>query len=207
MRVSAMILASLAIISCSEKSVQFTEEDLTVVNRKIVDIDEEFNTIVLNNQLGDGLALVKNTTFDIGTIEIELKGENVQGKSFLGIAFNIENDSTYEAVYFRPFNFQSYKKIRREHSLQYIYHPKYTWRYLRTNNEGQFEAEFPRQPSPDDWFKVQVKVTAENVKVFDAETNLELLSVGRLTEQTSNKIALWTGHDSKGAFRNLKLKK
>lgn len=194
-------------VSCSEKIIPLTTENLNVVNREIVAVDKTANTVVLNDKLGAGLAIIEDVNFDVGTIEIELKGENVPGKSFVGLAFNIQNDSTYEAVYFRPFNFQSEEQIRREHSLQYIYHPKNTWRFLRTNYEGQYEAEFPRRPSPDDWFKVQIKVDNGRVYVYDGESNNELLSVERLTAQVSNKIALWTGFNSKGAFRNLKIMK
>lgn len=202
-----IIMLSLLVISCTDNSVQLHKDNLEVVNRDIVAIGQEPNTVALNAKLGDGLAILKDASFDVGTIEIELKGEDVQGKSFVGVAFNIQNDSTYEAVYFRPFNFQSQEKIRREHAMQYIYHPKHTWRYLRTNFEGRYEAEFPRQPSPNDWFKVKIKVDDNMVYVYDEESNTELLSVERLTEQVSDKIALWTGFNSKGEFRNLKLTK
>ena len=201
------ILLSIVLAGCSEHTVQLTEQNLILVNREILAIDEEANTIVLNDRLGDGLGIIKGVNFDVGTIEIELKGEDIQGKSFVGIAFNVQNDSTYEAVYFRPFNFQSEENIRREHSLQYIYHPKHTWRFLRTNHEGQYEAEFPRRPSPEDWFRIQVKIDSRNVHVYDKVSDTKLLSVERLAEQSSDKIALWTGFNSKGAFRNLKIKK
>jgi hypothetical protein len=202
---SLIIMLTFVIASCSNGIIQFSESNLEVINRDIEAIEKETNTVTLNAKLGDGLATIKDLNFDVGTIEIELKGENVPGKSFVGIAFNIQNDSTYEGVYFRPFNFQSKEKIRREHSLQYIYHPENSWRFLRTNFEGQYEAEFPRQPSPDNWFKVQIKIDDKKVYVYDVESNVELLSVERLTKQVSNKIALWTGHNSKGAFRNLKI--
>ena len=124
----------------------------------------------------------------------------------MGLAFNIQNDSTFEAIYFRPFNFQAEEKIRREHSVQYVFHPKNPWRYLRTNFEGQYEAEFPRQPSPDDWFSVRIAIDDKKVKVYDKESKTELLAIDRLSEQMSDKIALWVGHNSKGEFRNLKIR-
>lgn len=184
-----------------------TSDNLDVRNRDIVSVNSDPNTIALNNKKGDGIAIIKNLEFDQGTIEVELKGENNPGRSFVGIAFNIQNDSTYEAVYFRPFNFKSDEKIRREHSVQYIFHPKHTWRFLRTNNEGQYESEYPRQPSPDDWFGVQVKIDDKRVYVYDKKTNTELLSIERLSPQVSDRIGLWTGFNSKGEFRNLEIMK
>ena len=192
---------------CSSQTIQFENDNMDVINRDIVSIENSTNTLILNRKNGDGMAIINDLDFNEGVIELELKGENNPGKSFVGIAFNIQNDSTYEAVYFRPFNFQSDEKIRREHSVQYIYHPKYTWRFLRTNYEGQFESEFPRQPIPDEWFGVQVKIDNKKVYVYDQETNTELLSIERLTKQVSDRIGLWTGFNSKGEFRNLKIQK
>ncbi|GGG30888.1 hypothetical protein GCM10011344_34780 [Dokdonia pacifica] len=196
----------LTLIGCSNPFIQFENDQLEVINRDIVSISDSKNTLVLNNKKGDGMAIIKDLEFKKGVIELEIKGENNPGKSFVGIAFNIQNDSTYEAVYFRPFNFQSTEKIRRKHAVQYIHHPTYTWRFLRTNHEGQYEAAYPRQPLPDEWFGIEVRIDDKKVYVYDQETNTELLSVERLTKQVSNRIGLWTGFDSKGAFRNLKVK-
>ena len=211
MKKEILILATtiliFSLIGCSSQITRFENDNLDVINREIVSIDSSKNTLILNRNKGDGMAIINDLEFDEGVMELELKGENNPGKSFVGIAFNIQNDSTYEAVYFRPFNFQSDEKIRREHSVQYIYHPKYTWRFLRTNYEGQFESEYPRQPMPDEWFAVRVKVDDEKVYVYDQETNTELLSIERLTKQVSNRIGLWTGFNSKGEFRKLKIKK
>lgn len=211
MKKEILILATTILIfslmGCSSQITHFKNDNLYVINRDIVSINDAKNTLILNRNMGDGMAIINDLEFDEGVMGLELKGENIPGKSFVGIAFNIQNDSTYEAVYFRPFNFQSDEKIRREHSVQYIYHPKYTWRYLRTNYEGQFESEYPRQPMPDEWFAVRVKVDDEKVYVYDQETNTELLSIERLTKQVSNRIGLWTGFNSKGEFRKLIIKK
>jgi len=197
------LLLAIALTGCSERTVRLAEENLTLVNREILAIDNDSNAVKLNNSLGDGLAIIKDVNFDIGTLDVSLRGEDLKGKSFVGVAFNVQNESTYEAVYFRPFNFRSEEATRRAHSLQYIYHPKYTWRFLRTNHEGHYEGKFPRRPNPNNWFNVQVIVTADSVFVYDKETNGTLLAVERLTEQVSNNIALWTGFDSKGEFKDL----
>jgi hypothetical protein len=198
---------SLALMGCSSKLIHLANNNLDVINREIISNKSATNTLVLNRKIGDGIAIIKNLEFDEGAIELEIKGEDNPGKSFVGIAFNIQNDSVYEVVYFRPFNFQSDQKIRREHSVQYIYKPEFEWRFLRANHEGQYEAEYPRQPSPDDWFEIQIKIDDERVIVYDKKTNTKLLSIKRLTHQVSNRIAFWTGYNSKGEFRNLKVKK
>jgi hypothetical protein len=42
-----------------------------------------------------------------GTLEVDVRGKDVLQQSFLGLAFAGVNDSTFEAVYLRPFNFRA----------------------------------------------------------------------------------------------------
>ena len=205
-----VVLLTISIIiiltSCSEKEVKFNKEDLEVLNEVIISIDENTKSaLTLDAKPGGGMAVLKNINFNIGTIDIELKGENKPGKSFLGIAFNIQNDSTYEAIYFRPFNFRSNEK--KENAIQYISPPKNTWPFLRKNHKGQYEAEYPNPPLADDWFEITLKIDKDSVYVYDKKSNTELLSIKRLENQVSDKIALWTGNNSKGDFRKLSIKK
>jgi hypothetical protein len=196
------------LFSCSTKqNVKLDVENITLINREFDSINNpETGVISLDRQNSSGLAVLEDIDFKAGIIEVDLLGENLQGKSFVGIAFNIQNDSTYEAVYFRPFNFLSDEKIRREHGMQYIYHPEYTWRKLRTEYEGVYEAEFIDPPSPDDWFTMIIKVSSSKVEVLYKKTNSTLMTVERLTETKTDKIGFWTGYGSKGSFRNLKVK-
>ncbi|UGU17223.1 hypothetical protein LS482_04970 [Sinomicrobium kalidii] len=198
----------LCLTSCSEKEINFDKAHLELVNREIIATDEkEAGTLALNAKEGGGMAVIKNIDFDTGTIALALKGENNPGKSFIGIAFNIRNDSTYEAIYFRPFNFKSDKSASREHSIQYISPPQYTWEFLRTRHEGVYEAAYPDPPSPDEWFEIKVKIDSNKVYVYDKESGTELLNVNRLEKQVSNKIGLWTGNNSKGTFKNMRVLK
>ena len=77
--------------------------------------------IHLNEKPDAGLGWLEGVQFTDGTIEFDVKGKNVLQKSFVGIAFHGSNDSTYDAVYFRPFNFRSAEEVRRNHSVQYRY--------------------------------------------------------------------------------------
>ncbi len=54
-----------------------------------------------------GIAWINDIRFSDGIIEFDVKGKNVLQQSFVGFAFHGSNDSTYDAVYFRPFNFKS----------------------------------------------------------------------------------------------------
>ena len=200
-------ISLLVLTSCTNaKEITFEDENITTVNREIVNkADLKSSILSLNAQSGDGIAILKNVTFESGTVSIEFQGEDVAGKSFVGFAFNIENDSTYEAVYFRPFNFESPKKINREHSIQYIYHPEFSWRKLRTEREGVFEAEFINPPNPNDWFSIELTISPTTVTVTDKSSEKVLMKVERVSKPISKSIGLWAGHNSKGSYRNLKI--
>ena len=205
--VLTLLVSFTLLLGCSNKVVNLGDTELRLVNREISSTDKQEQRIALSNRQGDGLAILDGVDFKTGTIEVDLKGENTPGRSFVGVAFNVQNDSTYEAIYFRPFNFRAEEKARREHAVQYISHPKHNWRFLRTNYEGQYEAEYDRQPAADEWFTVRIAVADDTVTVYDQATNSELLAVERLAEPASNKMGLWMGNNSKGAFKHLRISK
>jgi hypothetical protein len=68
---------------------------------------------------GEGVVWREPSALQDGTIEVELRGRDVVGQSFLGVAFRGLDDRTYEAVYFRPFNFATTDPDRRQHAVQY----------------------------------------------------------------------------------------
>ena len=186
-------------------STKLDKEEIKEVNRTISHYGDVHEAVEMNAYNSDGLGILEDITFTEGIIEVELLGENDPGKSFIGIAFNIQDNETYEAVYFRPFNFVATEQIRKEHMVQYIFHPEFTWRKLREERTEEFENEIANPPNPDAWFKAIIKVDAEKVEVFVNEMTDPVLTIDRLATSTSKKIALWTGYGASGRFRNLVL--
>ena len=186
-----------------EKKKQFV-----VYNRQLSLAGEaERNAVSLNENGGEGLAWLTNVTFSTGTIEIDLKGQDVYQKSFMGIAFHGENDSTYDAVYFRPFNFITKDSVRSVHAVQYISHPAFTWKRLREEQNGVFEKAVTPAPDPNQWFHAKIEVGKENVSVFVNYSPVASLIVKKLNNRTNGKIGLWTGDGAGGSFSNLIIKK
>jgi len=181
------------------------EDRIKVVNRTLSSFTKWAGAVEMNTDEGDGLAILKEIEFETGTIEVELLGENNPGRSFIGIAFNIQNAETFEAVYFRPFNFVATEQIRKDHMVQYIHHPEFTWFKLRETRTGEFENEIPIPPDPDNWFKARIEISEKSVKVFVDEISEPVLTVDRLTTSSSKKIGLWAGNGSSGRYRNLVL--
>ena len=70
--------------------INLASENVEVTNREIIPSNVgSTNTFVFNHEVGAGLAVLREVDFAAGTIELDLKGENNPGKSFIGIAFNI----------------------------------------------------------------------------------------------------------------------
>ena len=72
----------------------------------------------LDARSGDGGALLDGVRLGEGVIEVDLRGKDVAQQSFVGIAFHVVDWTTYEAVYFRPFNFRAATAEQRSHSVQ-----------------------------------------------------------------------------------------
>ena len=151
-----------------------------------------------------GLALVEGVAFDTGTIEVELKGRNVRGRSFLGVAFNVAGERQFEAVYFRPFNFKADDVFRRR-AVQYIAWPDFTWERLRRERPGTFEGPIEPVPDPDGWFRARVDVTATQVRVYvDAAATPTLVVERQATGVRGRQVGLFVDA-SDGTFANFRV--
>lgn len=159
--------------------------------------------VALSSAEGDGLMVLKDYDFANGTIEFEVKGEDLQGASFVGLAFNIQSGKEYETLYFRPFNFHN--KDRKNHSVQYTYNPEFTWEVLRTKFPGKYENFLEPVPDPNGWFHVRITKTSKQIKAFVNHQTTPSLEVESLSKNDSGKIGIWVGNGSKGEFRNLKI--
>lgn len=70
----------------------------------------------------------------------------------LCIAFHGVNDTAYESVYFRPFNFQVEDTVRKKHAVQYISLPKFDWEYLRETYPDKYEHSLLKVVDPPNGF-------------------------------------------------------
>jgi hypothetical protein len=178
------------------------DKKLTIINRSLQNFPDT-KSIKLDEKDGEGLAVISGAAFKTGTIEIDLKGKDLLQKSFIGIAFHIQNDSTYEGIYFRPFNFHATDSVRKIHAVQYICHPQFTWHKLRDERNGEFEKAIANAPDPNGWFHAKVVVTEKQVIVYVNKSQSPSLTVSRLSMENAGGIGLWTGDGSGGEFSAL----
>lgn len=183
-------------------------KNFQTVNRSINIRNESGKVFVhLDAKPHAGVAWISNTNFTAGIIEFDVKGKNIMQQSFVGLAFHGLNDSTYEAVYFRPFNFQSPDTTRKNHSVQYISLPQYDWPALREKYPGKYENALTKRIKPEQWFHAKIIVSNEQIEVFVNNDGRSSLIVAPLSNKASSKIGFWVGNDSDGDFSNLTIKK
>ncbi|MDD5151972.1 MAG: DUF1080 domain-containing protein, partial [Flavobacterium sp.] len=141
-----------------------------------------------------------------GTIKIEMRGKNVVQRSFIGIAFHGQDDTTYDAVYCRPFNFLATDSVRKIHAIQYVSHPIYTWKKLREERNGIFEKEIKNPPNPNGWFTMTLIVENKTIKAFINDSKVPSLEVEKLNNIQSGKLGIFVGGGSGGDFRSIEVK-
>jgi hypothetical protein len=149
-----------------------------------------------------GIVWIKDTSFSTGHIDIDLKGKNEMGKSFIGLAFSGKDSNDYESVYFRPFNFKSTDALRRQHMVQYMSLPDHDWQQLRTSQPLVFEHGISEAPNPDAWFHATIYVTTDSVCVYSNFSPQPCLAIKRFRTHKGEKFGLWTD-GLPGDFANL----
>jgi hypothetical protein len=208
----AAALLGTAALSAQQRSIEFDftrlaqGKGLETINRSVSGLSEGGrNGLRLSASPGDGVAYLQGVEFTTGTIECDIRGKDVQGESFVGIAFHGVDSATYDAIYFRPFNFRAADSAHRVHAVQYISHPTYTWQKLRAEHPGEYERAVDPVPDPNDWFHVRIVVAGSQVRVFVADATAPSLTVDRLSDRKEGLVGLWVGNGSSGDFANLRI--
>src|SRR5204863_7110055 len=112
-------------------------KDFVVFNRSVSALNDGTRKGVrLNEQPGEGVAYLKGIEFSNGTIEFDVRGKDVQGQSFVGVAFHGLDSTTYDAIYLRPFNFRTEDPAWHSHAVQYVSQPAYPCQRRRTERPG-----------------------------------------------------------------------
>jgi hypothetical protein len=139
-------------------------------------------------------------------IEFDIKGKDVQQQSFVGFAFHGVNDSTYEAVYFRPFNFRASDPVRKGHAVQYIANPDFDWPVLRMRYPNKYEQPVSPVPDPNGWFHARIVVSREKIVVFvNGAPAPSLVVAPPPVVRDGLMLGFWVGNGSDGDWKNVRI--
>jgi hypothetical protein len=177
-----------------------------IVNRNAVAFEDGGrNAVRLDERPGQGLVWQEGSRFSEGTIEFDVRGKDVFQQSFVGAAFHAVDDRTFEAVYFRPFNFRPDDPARAARAVQYVSDPENTWQKLRAEKPGQYEKPVKPVPDPNGWFHVRIVVAGREIAVYVNGSSEPCLAVESLSDHRDGMVGIMVGNGSGGDFANLKI--
>ena len=157
------------------------------------------------------LAIVEASNFGNGTIEVEVSGQPAPGaqggaRGFVGIAWRLQEDNkTYDCFYLRPTNGRADDQERRNHTVQYISHPEWTWYKFRNETPSRYETY--ADIVPGQWIKVRITVDGEKARIYvnGAEQPTLLVNDVKSGADATGKVALWLEGSTVAHYRNLKI--
>jgi hypothetical protein len=157
------------------------------------------------------LVVIDGTDFADGVIEAEIAGAPAAGafagaRGFVGLAFRVQPDlKTYDAFYLRPTNGRADDQLRRNHSVQYISHPAWTWNRMRQETPGKYEAYVDLVP--DAWTRVRIEVRGDTARLFVHGQPQPTLIVNDVKSgaRARGAIALWIDVGTVAHFRDLRV--
>jgi hypothetical protein len=175
-------------------------------NRTITRItDGARKGVRVSEAAGEFPVYFQGVEFANGTIEFDVKGKDVQGASFVGVAFHGVDGTTFDGIYFRPFNFKTDDQARVVRAVQYISHPAHPWQKLRAETPNKYEKGANPVPDPNGWFHARVVVASPKVSVFINDGKEPCLTVDQLSDRKKGLVGIWVGNTSGGDFANFKI--
>ena len=154
-------------------------------------------------------AVVKDAKFRDGTIEVDLAGQPGAGagsgaRGFIGIAFRIQGDGSYEYIYLRPTNGRADDQVRRNHSTQYASFPDFGFARSRQEAPEKYESYVDLQPGV--WTKYKIEVDGRKARLYVNGAEQPCLIVNDMKlEPREGGVALWVEPGTEGYFSNLKI--
>jgi hypothetical protein len=199
-RAQTIELSSRSVDALNVKVEEATYKGKKAVRVKAMDADES-------------VAILKDKSFENGTIEIKVAGTRLpdadpDARAFIGLAFRFRHTDSirYECFYIRPTNGRAEDQLRRNHSTQYISHPKYTWYKLRNENPGLYESY--TDMAEGEWTQLKIEVKDNKARLYVNGASQPCLIVNDLKyAKSTGSIALWVGPGTDGYFTDLKITK
>ena len=195
-------------IAASAQAIPVANLEAQGLNVTVVECQGKQATRIIAPEQAESYALLKDSSFRNGTIEIELAGKPAAGafegaRGFVGIAFRVQEDGDrYEVIYLRPTNGRADDMLRRNHSTQYTSAPEWPWNRLRQESPGVYESYVDLETGVWTKYKIVVQGTRAELYVHDAEQPCLIVKDLKLGD-VSGGIGLFAGSGTEAYFANL----
>jgi hypothetical protein len=157
-----------------------------------------------------GFGILKGVDFRDGEIEMEVSGvpsktADAAARGFIGVVFRIQPDARHaESIYLRPTNGRADNQLNRNHSVQYVSPPDWTWQRLRMETPGQYESYVDMQAG--EWTRMRIVVHGKNADLYVGGAAQPCLIVRDLKlGESHGGVALWIGPGTEGYFRDVRI--
>ena len=159
---------------------------------------------------GETIAIIPDTDFRDGTIEVDVAGvpgpgADTAARGFVGVAFRVDQSGDrYGAFYLRPTNGRANDQLRRNHATQYVAHPDFPWHRLRREQPGVYESYVDLEPGV--WTSMRVDVQGSVARLYVNGSAQPVLIVNDMKNPPANgRIALWIGAGTEAHFSRLRV--
>ncbi len=174
----------------SSKLISFEKREWAAPNAQAVKVESFQGKTALHIQgREDNFVYLPGTTFQDGTIEVD-----IASNTFSGVGFRGSPDGTaVEKLYFRPFNSGTEKH---ENTVQYslLGRPDFDWRSLRERFPGKYES--GANIKSQEWFHVRLEIQGQRLEAYVNDGKEPVLVVEELLgDKSRGVIGVW-GWDS-----------
>ena len=159
---------------------------------------------------GAGIALVKGSQLHDGTIEVDIATKvtappGTRAPGFSGIAFRTATDaSSFELFYLRPGNSHAEDQAMRNHSVQYISVPSFSWQKLRREWPSIYESWADLRPGQ--WTHLKIDVHGRQARLYiNNSPDPSLIIDGLKGNSLDGAVGLWGYTRQETYFSNLKI--
>ena len=160
----------------------------------------------------DMLAILDAPELADGSIDVAVAGEPRHGmppdsRGFIGIAFRTGASGEWsEVFYLRPTNGRADDQVRRNHSVQYVSHPDFTWSRLRSESPGVYESYVDLQPGV--WTNMRILVSGHTARLYVNGAAQPTLVVNDLKHGGGGgRIALWAHVETDAYFGTMTIER
>lgn len=151
------------------------------------------------------IAILDRSELRDGTIEVAVAGAPRPGapadsRGFIGIVFRAGmHGEQSELIYLRPTNGRANDQLRRNHTVQYVSPPGYTWQRLRSESPGVYESYVDVEPGT--WTTMKIVIAGTTARLYVNGAAEPCLVVNDLKRGTSaGAIGLWAHVETDAYF-------
>lgn len=145
-----------------------------------------------------------------GTIEVDVASVLAPdapdyARGFIGLAFRIGADNSFESIYLRPANARVDDQVRRNHTVQYVAYPEYPFPRLRREEPEKYETHVDIGLA--EWIRMRIELQGTTARLFinDAPHPTLVVSDMKLGGAQRGGVGLWIEAGTIGYFSNLRI--